>query len=200
MNNSYWTFFQGFLKSPKIVAAALPSSRFVERRLLRAGDPSTAKVIVELGGGTGGTTRSLLKAMRPDAKLIVIEYTERFIDTLKAIGDERLEVVHGCASRIGEILEERGIAGADMVVSGIPFSTMPPELGEEIAEAVSRTLSPGGRFVAYQYTDWVERYTAPFMGPADRQRELRNLPPLQVFTWRKNGDARMPHAGMEIGG
>ena len=195
MKNSYWTFFQGFLKSPKVVAAALPSSRFVERRLLRAGDPSTAKVIVELGGGTGGTTRSLLKAMRADAKLIVIEYTENFIDTLKAIDDERLEVVHGCASRIGDILEERGIAGADMVVSGIPFSTMPPELGEKIAEAVSRALSPGGRFVAYQYTDWVEHYTAPFMGSANRQRELRNLPPLQIFTWRKNTDARMPHAG-----
>jgi phospholipid N-methyltransferase len=71
------------------------------------------------------------------------------------------------------------------VISGIPFSTLPETLAAEIVAAVHTALGPGGRFVAYQFTDRVAHYVWPLMGAPEVEYELRNVPPLRVFTWRK---------------
>jgi phospholipid N-methyltransferase len=190
MRNDNWTFFQAFLRSPQVVASVIPSSSFVERRVVRAADAMRASVVVELGGGTGGITRSLLKATGSHSRLLVIERTAEFIEHLQMIGDSRLDVVHGCASSIGAELQRRGYPAADSVISGIPFSTMPEALGVEIIAAVHDALAPGGRFVAYQFTDRVVDYARPVMGAPAVEYELCNVPPLRLFTWRKEGSPR----------
>lgn len=186
MPNENWTFFQAFLKSPRVVASVIPSSPFLVRRIVKAADPAAANVVVELGAGTGGTTRAMLKSMGPQAKMLVIERTAEFIDTLDNIDDPRLEVVHGCASTVVEELARRGLGAADVVISGIPFSTMPPALAQEIVVAVQDALAPGGRFVAYQFTDRVAEYARPVMGPPEVEIEFVNVPPIRLFIWRKN--------------
>lgn len=47
-----FAFLQGFLERPKEVGSIIPSSRFLERRIVRAARADTAKVLVELGPGT----------------------------------------------------------------------------------------------------------------------------------------------------
>lgn len=188
MSTANWTFFQAFLKSPKVVASMIPSSPFLERRVVRAAGLASANVAVELGAGTGGTTRAMLAAMPADSRLVAIERTPEFVGPLEAIGDPRLTVVHGCASAIVEELERLGLDGADAVVSGIPFSTLPPELAAKIAREVQRALKPHGRFVAYQFTDKVADYAQPVFGRPRVEHELRNVPPLKVFTWERETD------------
>jgi len=183
--NENWTFFQAFLKSPRVVASVIPSSSFLKRRVVTAAAPATASVVVELGAGTGGTTRSLLKAMGPQTRLLAIERTADFIENLQRINDNRLDVVYGCASSIGAELKRRGYPAADAVISGIPFSTLPKALAAEIVTAVHEALGPGGRFVAYQFSDRVADYAQPVMGMPQIEHELYNVPPLRVFTWRK---------------
>ncbi len=185
MSTASWTFFQAFLKSPKVVASMIPSSPFLERRLVRAAHLDSARIVVELGSGTGGTTRALLAAMSPDARLLAIERIAQFVPALRAIADPRLEIVNGCASSIVAELQSLDLGQADAVISGIPFSTLPPDLGRTIAEEVARALRPGGRFVAYQFADRVADYGTPVLGKATVEHELRNVPPLKVFTWRK---------------
>lgn len=185
MRTTNWTFFQAFLKSPRVVASMIPSSPFLERRLVKAADIRGARVIVELGSGTGGTTRKLLAAMAPDSRLLAIERTEPFVEPLRQIRDPRLHVVHGCASALVRELDRHGMDGADVVVSGIPFSTLPSRLAGTVVEEVHRALNPGGRFVAYQFTDRVADYTRPVMGGPNVQFELVNVPPLRIFTWIK---------------
>jgi phospholipid N-methyltransferase len=186
MAHDNWTFFHAFLRSPQVVASVIPSSSFVERRVVRAAGAAEAGVVVELGGGTGGITRALLKAMGPQAHLLVFERTARFVDKLSAIHDPRLAVIHGCASTIGAELQYRGLTSADAVVSGIPFSTLPKPLAAEIIMAVHDVLAPGGVFVAYQFTDRVADYTRPVMGTPLVEFEICNVPPLRLFTWRKD--------------
>lgn len=189
-NRQNWVFFRAFLKSPRVVASVISSSSFTERRVVAAAAPETARVVVELGGGAGGITRSLLEAMAPQARLVVIERTAEFIENLERIGDGRLEVVHGCASSIGAELQRRSYPAADAVVSGIPFSTLPEALATEIMTAIHDALGPGGRFVAYQFTDRVADYARPLLGSPAVEHELRNVPPLRVFTWRKGANSR----------
>jgi phosphatidylethanolamine/phosphatidyl-N-methylethanolamine N-methyltransferase len=192
--DEHWTFFRAFLKAPRVVASVMPSSSLLEQRVVRAADPQAARVVVEFGGGTGGITRALLQAAGPQARVLVIERTAEFIESLERIHDSRLEVVHGCASSVGAELARAGHPAVDAVVSGIPFSTLPEVLAAEIVGEVHQALAPGGRFVAYQFSDAVADYARPVMGEPEVQHELRNMPPLKVFTWRKEagrpGDGR----------
>jgi phosphatidylethanolamine/phosphatidyl-N-methylethanolamine N-methyltransferase len=179
-------FFMGFLRHPFEVGSVVASSSWLERRILRQAQLADARVVVELGPGTGGTTRAFLRAMRPDARLLAIELSDAFHAHLSATQhDPRLLLEHASAERIGELLAAHGLPAADAVISGIPFSTMPADVGERIAAAVAGSLAPGGRFVAYQVTDYVARRMKPIMGPGERQFELLNIPPMQVFTWRR---------------
>ena len=63
-------FLRGFLRDPAGVGSVIPSSRFMERRIVRMADAAHARVIVELGPGPGGTTRALLDAMPADSRLL----------------------------------------------------------------------------------------------------------------------------------
>lgn len=178
-------FFQGFLKHPKTVGSIIPSSRFLERRVIQAARVGSARTVVELGPGTGGTTRALLRAMAPGATLLSVEINPDFVRILRRIGDPRLVVHQGSAAELSAILTERGLPAPDVVISGIPFSTMPERLGLAVLRSAWEALAPGGAFVAYQVRDRVETLGRRVMGPADVQLELRNVPPMRVYRWPK---------------
>ena len=177
-------FLKGFLDRPKEVGSIIPSSHWMERRITRTAEVATADVLIELGPGTGGTTKALLRAMKPDAKLLAIEINPGFCDLLtETIRDPRLIVHHGSAADIPEALAKHELAAPNAVLSGIPFSTMPRELGLSILESVKQSLAPGGRFVAYQFRGVVHALGKRVFGPASIQLELLNMPPMRVYRW-----------------
>ena len=178
-------FLQGFLQRPREVGSFVPSSRFLERRIVRCADVRNAKVIVELGPGTGGTTRALLRHMDPAARVLAVEVNESFVGLLRAMKDPRLVVHHGSAADIGEALDHNGLGSPNLVLSGIPFSTMSRKIGTAILKSVYDVLEPGGRFVAYQVRDRVEALGREVFGPARVQTELLNVPPMRVYRWDK---------------
>ncbi len=184
-SDNRFAFLQGFLKHPREVGSIVPSSRFLERRVVRCAEAGSANLIVELGPGTGGTTRALLRAMDPSARLLSLEVNPRFVRLLQKMGDPRFIAHCGSATNIGEALERYGLGSPDLVLSGIPFSTMPHALGAKILESVYDVLEPGGRFVAYQVRDRVENLGREVFGRARVQTELLNVPPMRVYRWDK---------------
>lgn len=180
-------FFRGFLRSPEKVGSIIPSSRFMERRIIAFSELDEARCIVELGPGTGGTTRAILEAIRPDARLLTIELDPDFSAILEGFGDPRLIAHTGSATDLSRILADHGLPAADVVISGIPFSTMPEAIGTSIIEAIRDNLAPGGRFVAYQFRGHVGRLTKPILGKPEVEFELLNVPPMRFYRWRKAG-------------
>jgi len=179
-------FFRDFLLRPKQVGSIIPSSRFLERRVVRGAELASARTVVELGPGTGGTTRALLRALPADARLLVIEINPRFAGLIRrSINDPRLRIEVGDASDLARHLESHGLPAPDVVVSGIPFSTMPRTLGLRIIRAVHDVLAPGGRFVAYQVRDRVAVLGRSIFGAAKMEAEIRNVPPMRVWRWLK---------------
>lgn len=158
----------------------------MERRVVKVLDLAEAKLVVELGPGTGGTTKAVLRALNPKAKLLAIEINPSFVRLLQEVGDERLIAHHGSATKISQILSEYGLGQPDVIFSGIPFSTMPESLGQEILLCASEALAPGGRFVAYQFRDRVHRLGVQIFGPAARETELLNVPPMRIWSWNKS--------------
>lgn len=182
-------FLQGFLRNPAQVGSVIPSSRRLERRLVRNAAIAQARTVVELGPGTGGTTAAFLQAMQPAARLLAIELDPEFHRHLsQSVHDPRLLLELGSAERIEEILAARRLPAPDVIVSGIPFSTMPAAVSDRIAAAIARALRPGGRFVAYQVRAHVSGYATPYLGRADKHWEWINIPPVRVFTWTKDQD------------
>ena len=178
-------FFVELLRRPREIGAILPSSRFLEHRLVRQASASTAKVIVELGPGTGGTTRALLASMPADGRLLAIELNPKFARSLRTIDDPRLVVCEGTAVDLHKFLKEHGLSRPNAVVSGIPFSTLPPPSAHAVMAAVYDTLAPDGRFVAYQIRNKVHSLGRTHFGRGQVQTELRNIPPVRVYTWTK---------------
>jgi phospholipid N-methyltransferase len=182
-------FLQEFLKHPRQVASIVPSSRFLERRIVELAEIRSARTVVELGTGTGGTTRAILDAMSPDAKLLSIEINPQLCALLGRIRDRRLFVHCGNAYEFGDALSAYGLAAPDAVVSGIPFSTMNRATAQRVLEVISSRLVAGGRFLAYQVSNEVNNISSPLMGPARVEVEFRNIPPVRLYRWEKRGPA-----------
>ena len=179
-------FFQGFLREPQKVGSVIPSSRFLERRLVKICAVREARAVVELGPGTGGTTHALLRALPAAARLLAIEIDPHFAALLRGeITDPRFAVEQASAEGIAGIAARHGLPAPDVVISGIPFSTMPDTVGRAILRAVWAALAPGGRFVAYQFRDRVAVLGRHILGRPDVDVELLNVPPMRVYSWRK---------------
>lgn len=178
--------FQEFLKHPLQIGSVISSSRFLECRVVETAGISSAKTIVELGPGTGGTTRAILKAMAQRSKLLSIENNPHLHTLVNRIEDDRLIAHLGDAIGLKKILSMYGLDAPEVLISGIPFSTMNHGSGSQIIESISSVLAPGGRFVAYQVSKRVARLCQPILGPGQMEVELFNIPPLRVYRWEKN--------------
>ncbi len=180
-------FLKGFLRNPKEVGSVIPSSRFLTRRVLKCGDARNSRVIVELGPGTGVLTREILDVMPADGKLVAVELLPEFVELLRhAYPDPRLALYTGSAADVEKALEEAGESQADLVVSGVPFSTMERGEGHRTLAAAKRILAPDGRFVAYQFRSAVRRMAEPVFGPAETRSGFWNVPPMRIYTFRRD--------------
>lgn len=182
-------FLRGFLQEPSQVGSIIPSSRFLEQRIVEAADLPAARRVVELGPGTGGTTQTFLRHLGPDARLLSIELSPYFHELLDEIDDPRFINHLGSAADLTEILAQHGMEQPDVVISGIPFSKMPHAVATRVAQAVKDSLAENGRFVAYQFRRDVAGYTDPIMGaPVSCSLELLNIPPMRVYRWSKSAE------------
>jgi len=177
--------FMGYVKvfmDDPAVAAVTPSSRFLVDRTVKAMDLAHAKVIVEYGAARGVMTRKILEKMRPDAKLIAIEFNADLYKELTDLQDPRMVPVHGDVREIEKILAKHGLHGADVIVSGVPFAFFSGRGRHELLTKTSSLLNPGGRFVAYQVTTHLIPMLPDYFSKVDTQFEVRNMPPHFVFT------------------
>ncbi|MEZ5605377.1 MAG: methyltransferase type 12 [Burkholderiaceae bacterium] len=178
-------FLKGFLRQPKGVGSVIPSSRFLERKMVRMAGVAQAESVIELGPGTGGTTRAILAAMPETATLLAIELDPAFADHVRNIDDRRLIVHQGSAEHLAELIAAHRLRAPNAILSGIPFSTMPEDVGTRIIEAIRDVLAPGGCFVAYQFRGAVAERARPILGEPDVSPEFLNVPPMRVYRWRK---------------
>jgi phospholipid N-methyltransferase len=181
-----WQFLRGFLKHPVMVGSIIPSSRVLIEKMLSRVDWENTKLFVEYGPGVGTFTRPILDRLAPDAKLIAIDTNSDFIDYLNGdIDDERFIAVHGSAADVENIIAAHGFDHADYVLSGLPFSTLPPGVGDAIGAATGRAIRDGGAFLVYQFSPKVRDFIAPHFERIDRGFEWINVPPATLFwAWR----------------
>ncbi|HUF80302.1 MAG TPA: methyltransferase type 12 [Burkholderiales bacterium] len=181
-------------------AAFSPSSRFLNRRMVRALPPGTRRVI-ELGAGTGALTRALIDHGIDVHDLLAIEFNSNLYRFLSR-RFEGLTVVQGDAQSMDRIVEVVAFAGREpvqAVVSGLGLLSMSREAQYSILRAAFRLMPEGGYFVQFTYGP-----VTPVAGEVLRRLGLRarrhgftlcNLPPASVYVFtreRESGAARVP--------
>jgi phospholipid N-methyltransferase len=143
------------LKNPRTVGAVWPTSRRAVEDLLDMGDLVGAGVVVEFGAGTGVYTEGILRRLPPEARLLSYEVDGALAAAVaRRLPDRRLEVVNASAERVGGHLEALG-RKADVVVSSLPFSTLPEPVRRDLLDAAREALAPGGHFLVLQYSKTV---------------------------------------------
>jgi phospholipid N-methyltransferase len=179
-------FFREFCRNPTMIGSIIPSSDKLIDKMLSRVDWETTKIFVEYGPGVGTFTRPILDKLAPDGTLIAIDVNRDFIRYLEnTIDDPRLVLIQGSAADVVAILARHGFESADYVLSGLPFSTLPPGVGPAIMRETHAILRPGGAFVIYQYALKVLRLLKPYFAHIDRDFEPLNIPPAQVFwAWK----------------
>lgn len=159
-----------------------PSSQFLTDKILAPIDFENARVIVEYGAGVGNISIEILRRMRRDAKLVVFELNEDLAEFLKTeYNDERLIASGRSAADVTDVLKQYHLGKADYIISGVPFSTMPPEVSEEIVRATKEVLKPNGKFLIYQFRTKVLEFLKPHFKHIERNFEFVNVPPIRVF-------------------
>ncbi len=190
------TFPGALITRPREVASVVPSSQELKNelsKLVKEHDPS---LVVELGPGTGGTTKALLRSLSVDARLIAIEIVPEFVEELRQIDDPRLVVCQRDAVELSRILVETASKNIDLVVSGIPLSTMRPSVAKALVADIYLSLAPGGRFVTYQVRDTVIELAAGLFDAPGVSRLLWNVPPLRLYQFLKPcHEEPRPHPG-----
>lgn len=165
-----------------MLGSFIPSSPFLIKHLISEIDFDSAKVIVEYGPGVGTISEQILERLAPDARLILIEMNIEFVDFLqRELNDARVTVLHGSAADVREILADLGVGGADYIVSGIPYSTMPPRLRSTILTESKKALNRNGQFLVYQFTRTVLPHLQPVFRSIRQDFELLNILPARLF-------------------
>ena len=183
-----WQFLRGFLKNPVMVGSIIPSSRVLIDKMLAPVDWANTRLFVEYGPGVGTFTRPILEKLGPDAKLVTIDTNPDFTRYLNdSIDDPRLVAINGSAAHVEKILADQNLGSADYVLSGLPFSTLPAGVGEDIAEATANVIRPGGAFLVYQFSPKVRDFIEPHFAPIKRGFEWVNVPPATLF-WAYKGE------------
>lgn len=165
-------FVHQFIRNPRKMGSITPSSEALCRTMITSVKWPEAARIAELGAGDGVLTRQILAQMAPDATLDAFEICTTLADKLTALEDPRM-TVRTCSA---EYLN----GNYDVIFSGLPLLSLPPELREAILRAVYNALGPDGVFVQFQYTSLIQPDLSRYF-TWERQRVLKNVPPAWVY-------------------
>lgn len=173
-------FFRSFLANPRQVGAILPTSRRAVRDMLDMADFARARTVVELGAGTGVYTEEVIGRLHPDARFLAFEVDPDLVATLnERVEDRRLRVINDSAENVGAYLEDG--EEVDVIVSGLPFTSLPQPVKRNIFGEMSRVLASDGVMVAIQYSTMAQRELERHFASVQRRVSPVNVPPAFLF-------------------
>ncbi|MSR57286.1 MAG: methyltransferase domain-containing protein [Planctomycetaceae bacterium] len=172
-------FLRQYRQRFETTGAIAPSSRFLARALTRPIERHRGPVrVLEVGPGTGAVTRRIVRLLKPDDALDLVELNPSFVNVLRRrfaddphyrrVADRA--TVHQCP-----IQEFRSDVPYDYIVCGLPFNNFPPPLVREIFEVLFRLLTPTGVLSYFEYM-----YMRPLRKLVSNSAGRRRLSELEV--------------------
>jgi phospholipid N-methyltransferase len=186
-------FLRAFAANPRQVGAILPTSRLAVRDMLDMGDVPGARLVVELGAGTGSQTGEILARMGPDARLLALEIDPRLARVLEErFDDPRLQVVADSAENLHDHLDGEQ---ADVLVCALPFTSLEPGLRRRILDSLPGVLAASGVALVIQYSPLIQNELRRLFPSVRRRISPLNVPPAFLFACSLQAAAAEDQAG-----
>lgn len=184
-------FMTRFFTKPGSVGSLWPSSRSLGWAMLAELSLKPGDVVVEYGPGSGPFTSVLREWMPAGTDYLGIEFDpELHRNLVRRFPGMRFHL--GSAEDTPAILDRYGLARARLIISGLPFSIMPPELQHRILEATSEALHDEGTFRTFSYffsflsprsNHFHKMLNHHFREHHTAKRVMKNFPPAKVLSF-----------------
>ncbi|WP_327045731.1 methyltransferase domain-containing protein [Microbispora sp. NBC_01189] len=193
MNSESAVLLGQFLRSPAATGAVAPSSRRLSRAVCAPVPEGGEPVVVELGPGTGPFTAEIRRRLAGRGRHLAVEINPLLAGRLSARHPE-VDLVVGSAADLPALLAERGLAAADVIVSGLPWAAFSAGHQATLLRAAVGALAPGGAFTTFSYVHaralpaalrFRRALTASFEEVVAGRTVWRNLPPAFVYHARR---------------
>ncbi|MDE6034789.1 MAG: SAM-dependent methyltransferase [Ruminococcus sp.] len=181
-------FLLEYLKNPRTIGAIAPSGNGLARKMIKPVDFSKAEVIVEYGAGTGAFTRELVINRKPDTFLILIEQNRKFCrELVKTFRNQpNIHIINGSAENVNLYLKKYGFEHADYIISGLPFTSLPADISENIFRETIKAIGNNGKFITFQYSMVKRKFFEKYFRISDVLHEIKNIPPAYVLVMRNS--------------
>jgi phosphatidylethanolamine/phosphatidyl-N-methylethanolamine N-methyltransferase len=184
------TFGSELLNNPRPIGSAVPSSRFLARRMASCVPRAPRGYVIELGAGTGAITAALLKRGIPPEQIISVERSETLVRLLKRRFPS-LQIALGDASELRALLRTflaKEHVEVSHVVSSLPLRSLPKQVVTNIIREIYAALPKEGRLIQYTYS--LSKSSHPSLSGFKRIRTTvvwANVPPARLDVFQKNG-------------
>ena len=184
-------FLGKFLKHGTAIASLAPSSPWLSRTTVSNVDWARARVVVELGAGTGPITKVIAERAHPECRVIVLERDPDFARLLRerfqALAN--FDIIEGDVRDLAGMLNARGIGQVDHVISGLPVPSFPKDLQLDLFKVVGAILDPAGTFNQITELPWVYwRFYRRFFEEVRFTFQPLNFPPAGAYFCRGTKD------------
>ena len=180
-------FLSKFLRHGTKIASVWPSSSHMAKATITQIDWHHAKIIVELGAGTGPITDQIIRRLQPHTTLIAIERDPDFARILqRRFADHaNVEIVLADVRDLDAVLKARGIRHVDAFVSGLGTPSLPPAVRTRMHATVRRHVEAEGVFsniteIPFYY--W--KFYKKFFKQVSFDLVVKNMPPGGVYHCR----------------
>lgn len=177
-----------FFKDLKQVGAVAPSSKFLAKDLISTfrhaldQDECPPLNILEIGAGTGPLTKQIVKHLRPQDSLDVVEIHKKFYQIVKTTYRQKnITAYHS------DILEFEPNEQYDFIFSSLPYENMPEEVSKDIWKKKLRLCKPGASISYFKYVkfrDFKSDFEEQIVEEYGQNEKIvfLNIPPAKVYT------------------
>ncbi len=185
-------FFQAFLKNPLKVGAIAPSSSELTHRMIEDIEPNKNAVILELGVGTGAFTKRIQEITPNKESYLGVELDKNLIKCLRTRFPD-MRFMRGNACKSFALHQRSKLGEVKYILSGIPFVTLPNDVGDKILLEIEKFMDKGCMFRTFQYAHGYYMPSAIKLREFMRDRYgkstkspliMKNVPPAVTLTWQ----------------
>ncbi|WP_232665798.1 class I SAM-dependent methyltransferase [Pseudonocardia sp. TRM90224] len=184
-------FLRSVLRSPAAVGAPAPTGAPLAAAIARVVPVGTASTVVELGAGTGAISPAIRARLAPGSRYVAVEIDAELVAHLGTTMPW-LEVLHGDAADLGELLRSAGVGPVDAVVSSLPWTLMPRATQQRLLAQIAAALGANGAFATISTLTALPARVKEFRSVLDAtftqvvatSPVWRNVPPSRVLICR----------------
>lgn len=172
-------FLFNFIKNPVRNASIIPSSKIAGGAMMSEINWDKVNTIVELGPGNGTFTREILARCKPDAKVVLFELENSYVELLRKKFGDRVQVIHASAHLFEDILKEMKLPKADLIISGLPF--LGKNLNQLIFDSIQHQTDKGAIFRFFTYLPPIMKMVYKGINLRKVAFVMKNIPPMWVY-------------------